>query len=140
MADLNQSLADVASQVEDFIDKLLAVENAAEQRLHESMRYASLGGGKRLRPFLLMQSANLFGVNKRSALRTGAALELIHCYSLVHDDLPAMDDDDLRRGVRGEQRGWGAAAAPAGRALEWYHQVGGRSSTRAQPTTPSRLA
>tara|TARA_B100000686_G_scaffold92337_1_gene98828 strand:- start:1985 stop:2872 length:888 start_codon:yes stop_codon:yes gene_type:complete len=98
MADLNQSLADVASQVEDFIDKLLAVENAAEQRLHESMRYASLGGGKRLRPFLLMQSANLFGVNKRSALRTGAALELIHCYSLVHDDLPAMDDDDLRRG------------------------------------------
>tara|TARA_B100000676_G_C18030715_1_gene818499 strand:+ start:915 stop:1802 length:888 start_codon:yes stop_codon:yes gene_type:complete len=98
MADLNQSLADIASQVEDFIDKLLAVENAAEQRLHESMRYASLGGGKRLRPFLLMQSANLFGVNKRSALRTGAALELIHCYSLVHDDLPAMDDDDLRRG------------------------------------------
>ena len=98
MADLNQSLGDAASQVEDFIDKLLAVEDAAEQRLHEAMRYAALDGGKRLRPFLLMQSASLFGVSKRSALRTGAALELIHCYSLVHDDLPAMDDDDLRRG------------------------------------------
>ena len=98
MADLNQSLGDAASQVEDFIDKLLAVEDAAEQRLHEAMRYAALDGGKRLRPFLLMQSASLFGVSKRSALRTGAALELVHCYSLVHDDLPAMDDDDLRRG------------------------------------------
>ena len=98
MADLNQSLGDAASQVEDFIDKLLAVEDAAEQRLNEAMRYAALDGGKRLRPFLLMQSASLFGVSKRSALRTGAALELIHCYSLVHDDLPAMDDDDLRRG------------------------------------------
>jgi farnesyl diphosphate synthase len=98
MADLNQSLGDAASQVEDFIDKLLAVEDAAEQRLHKAMRYAALDGGKRLRPFLLMQSASLFGVSKRSALRTGAALELIHCYSLVHDDLPAMDDDDLRRG------------------------------------------
>ena len=98
MADLNQSLGDAASQVEGLIDKLLAVEDAAEQRLHEAMRYAALDGGKRLRPFLLMQSASLFGVSKRSALRTGAALELIHCYSLVHDDLPAMDDDDLRRG------------------------------------------
>ena len=98
MADLNQSLGNAASQVEDFIDKLLAVEDAAEQRLHKAMRYAALDGGKRLRPFLLMQSASLFGVSKRSALRTGAALELIHCYSLVHDDLPAMDDDDLRRG------------------------------------------
>ena len=98
MADLNQSLGDAASQVEGFIDKLLAVEDAAEQRLHEAMRYAALDGGKRLRPFLLMQSASLFGVSKRSALRTGAALELIHCYTLVHDDLPAMDDDDLRRG------------------------------------------
>ena len=98
MEDLNQSLGNAASQVEDFIDKLLAVEDAAEQRLHKAMRYAALDGGKRLRPFLLMQSASLFGVSKRSALRTGAALELIHCYSLVHDDLPAMDDDDLRRG------------------------------------------
>ena len=98
MVDLNEALADTASLVEKFLDQLLAVEDAAERQLIESMRYASLDGGKRLRPFLLMQSAGLFSVGERSALRTGSALELIHCYSLVHDDLPAMDDDDLRRG------------------------------------------
>ena len=98
MIDLNVALADTASLVEKFLDQLLAVEDTAERQLIESMRYASLDGGKRLRPFLLMQSAGLFGVGERSALRTGSALELIHCYSLVHDDLPAMDDDDLRRG------------------------------------------
>jgi farnesyl diphosphate synthase len=62
------------------------------------MRYSTLGGGKRLRPFLVIESARLFGVEGASALRTACALEMIHCYSLVHDDLPAMDDDDLRRG------------------------------------------
>ncbi|MED6311103.1 MAG: farnesyl diphosphate synthase [Pseudomonadota bacterium] len=98
MVDLNEALADTASLVEKFLHQLLAVEDAAERQLIESMRYASLNGGKRLRPFLLMKSAGLFGVGELSALRTGSALELIHCYSLVHDDLPAMDDDDLRRG------------------------------------------
>jgi farnesyl diphosphate synthase len=62
------------------------------------MRYASLGGGKRIRPFLVVETANLFGVPRRQSLLTGAALECVHCYSLVHDDLPAMDDDALRRG------------------------------------------
>src|SRR5688572_16128519 len=62
------------------------------------MRYAALGAGKRLRPFLVVESARLFNVPPASALRVGAALECVHCYSLVHDDLPAMDDDDLRRG------------------------------------------
>lgn len=98
MVSLNDALADTAAKVEKFLDQLLAVEDATEHRLHEAIRYATLDGGKRLRPFLVMQSASLFGVGERSALRTGAALELIHCYSLVHDDLPAMDDDDLRRG------------------------------------------
>ena len=98
MVSLNDALADTAAKVEKFLDQLLAVEDATEHRLHEAIRYATLNGGKRLRPFLVMQSASLFGVGERSALRTGAALELIHCYSLVHDDLPAMDDDDLRRG------------------------------------------
>jgi farnesyl diphosphate synthase len=64
----------------------------------ESMRYASLGGGKRLRPFLVVETAALFGVPRERALMAGAALECVHCYSLVHDDLPAMDDDALRRG------------------------------------------
>jgi farnesyl diphosphate synthase len=62
------------------------------------MRYTSLGGGKRLRPFLAIETAALFGVPRAQALMAGAAIELVHCYSLVHDDLPAMDDDDLRRG------------------------------------------
>lgn len=67
-------------------------------RLAEAMRYAALGGGKRLRPYLLIESAGLFGVKTENALDAAAAIEFIHCYSLVHDDLPAMDDDDLRRG------------------------------------------
>src|SRR5207248_7331278 len=76
----------------------LAGEHARPKRLLEAMRYASLNGGKRLRPFLVFASAGLFGVPRRNALMVGAALECVHCYSLVHDDLPAMDNDDLRRG------------------------------------------
>jgi len=64
----------------------------------EAMRYSSLGGGKRLRPFLVVESSAVFGVPREAALLAGAALECIHCYSLVHDDLPAMDNSDLRRG------------------------------------------
>jgi farnesyl diphosphate synthase len=71
---------------------------AGGARLAEAMRYAALGGGKRLRPFLLICSAKLFGVSEDDALPAACALECIHCYSLVHDDLPAMDDDALRRG------------------------------------------
>lgn len=70
----------------------------APGRLAEAMRYATLSGGKRFRPFLVIEAAALFGVPQRQALNTAAAVECIHCYSLVHDDLPAMDDDDLRRG------------------------------------------
>jgi farnesyl diphosphate synthase len=73
-------------------------EIARPARLLEAMRYVTLGGGKRLRPFLVIESARLFGLTGKSALRTACALEMIHCYSLAHDDLPAMDDDDLRRG------------------------------------------
>src|SRR5690349_6535164 len=62
------------------------------------MRYAVLDGGKRMRPFLVLQSARLFAVNEACAMRVACAVEMVHCYSLIHDDLPAMDDDDLRRG------------------------------------------
>lgn len=98
MDDLKAALKESAKAVEDELDRLLEVERAPEKRLIEAMRHAVLGGGKRIRPFLVMQSAKLFGVAEQSRLRAGAALELVHCYSLVHDDLPAMDDDDLRRG------------------------------------------
>ena len=98
-----QRLDQVASDTESLLDRLLLPapltgENARPPRLLEAMRYSSLGGGKRFRPFLVVETAALFHVDGHRALMVGAALELIHCYSLVHDDLPAMDDDDLRRG------------------------------------------
>ncbi len=71
---------------------------APAARLVEAMHYAALGQGKRLRPFFVVETAKLFAVPREQALRVGAALECVHCYSLVHDDLPAMDDDDMRRG------------------------------------------
>lgn len=90
----------VAEAVEERLDRLLANtgESPGDRRLGEAMRYATLGGGKRLRPFLLVESARLFGVTDEAALPAATALECIHCYSLVHDDLPAMDDDATRRG------------------------------------------
>jgi farnesyl diphosphate synthase len=92
-----------ATGTERLLDQLLAPKTEASEverpsRLLDAMRYATLGGGKRLRPFLVVESANLFAVAPEQALMAGAALECIHCYSLVHDDLPAMDNDDLRRG------------------------------------------
>jgi farnesyl diphosphate synthase len=93
----------VAADTEGLLDRLLAATPAQAElsrpaRLIEAMRYAALGGGKRFRPFLVVESAALFAVPRERALMAGAALECVHCYSLVHDDLPAMDNDDLRRG------------------------------------------
>jgi farnesyl diphosphate synthase len=89
-----------ASRLERHLDEWLtpARIGPAAPRLLEAMRYGSLGGGKRIRPFLVIESAALFGVPVEGALNAAAALECVHCYSLVHDDLPAMDNDDLRRG------------------------------------------
>jgi farnesyl diphosphate synthase len=99
----NARLDALAAEIDDLLERLLSGEREAGEiarppRLLEAMRYATLGGGKRLRPFLLVESAALFGVAREPALLAGAALECVHCYSLVHDDLPAMDDDELRRG------------------------------------------
>jgi farnesyl diphosphate synthase len=93
----------VAADIEVLLDKLLAAAPVAGElsrppRLIEAMRYSSLNGGKRFRPFLVVESSALFEVPRQNALMAGAALECVHCYSLVHDDLPAMDNDDLRRG------------------------------------------
>ena len=98
-----QKLAETATATGQMLDGLLAPATLAGEimrpaRLLEAMRYASLGGGKRLRPFLLAQTAALFGVSGVGVWRAAAALEMVHGYSLIHDDLPAMDDDDLRRG------------------------------------------
>tara|TARA_R110000824_G_scaffold57069_1_gene155561 strand:+ start:25 stop:924 length:900 start_codon:yes stop_codon:yes gene_type:complete len=97
-SEFQAALGDNAKQVTDMLDTLMPLTDTPEARVVEAMRYASLAGGKRVRPFLVTQSAALFGVDTTSALRAAAAVEMVHCYSLVHDDLPAMDDDDLRRG------------------------------------------
>lgn len=101
--DFAARLDDAAAATEHLLDTLLSDtlvdgEVARPARLLEAMRYAALGGGKRLRPFLVIESAALFSVPRDAALMAGAALECIHCYSLAHDDLPAMDNSDLRRG------------------------------------------
>ncbi len=98
MSDLNNALAACADNVETVMDRLLPITDNPEARVVDAMRYASLDGGKRIRPFLVTQSAELFGVSESRSYRAACALEMVHCYSLVHDDLPAMDDDDLRRG------------------------------------------
>jgi farnesyl diphosphate synthase len=92
------SLAIVGRRMNEALERLLPLSDGPERRLQEAMRYATLDGGKRLRPFLVVESAKLFNVSAEGALRVAVAIELVHCYSLVHDDLPAMDDDDLRRG------------------------------------------
>ena len=95
---LSSALSDAAKAVEGTLEGLLPKPHGLHGRVHEAMRYATFAGGKRLRPFLVLQSAGLFGVNPENALRAAAAIELLHTYSLVHDDLPCMDDDELRRG------------------------------------------
>jgi farnesyl diphosphate synthase len=102
-SDFAQRLDRTAEETEALLAKLLSDallpdEVARPRRLMDAMRYSTLGGGKRLRPFLVVESSAVFGVPRHAALLAGAALECIHCYSLIHDDLPAMDNSDLRRG------------------------------------------
>lgn len=92
------ALAEAATLTDSLLERLLVVPPDLEARVYEAMRYAALGPGKRLRPFLVLAGARLFGVNRQCALQVAAAIEMVHAYSLVHDDLPAMDDSDLRRG------------------------------------------
>ena len=93
-----KELERLAKLVDCRLDRLLPADQDDPTRLGEAMRYAALGPGKRLRPFLLISTARIFGVAEEAALDAAAALECVHCYSLVHDDLPAMDDDAMRRG------------------------------------------
>jgi farnesyl diphosphate synthase len=116
---LSAALAEAAAEIEATLEDLLAVPEGPEAQLVSAMRYAVLGGGKRLRAFLVMQSAALFAVDRRCAARVGAAVEMLHAYSLVHDDLPAMDNDDLRRGKPSTHRAFDEATAIlAGDALQ----------------------
>lgn len=109
-----EHLASVAAEVEHTLDGLIKPAGrltTGEPLLWDAMRYATLGGGKRLRAFLAVESASMFGAERSGALRAGAAVECLHAYSLVHDDLPAMDDDDLRRGKPTTHRAFDEAIA-----------------------------
>ncbi len=113
------ALAHAAEATEQTMDRLLPKGDEGEARLFEAMRYSSLGGGKRLRAFFVLASATLFKVGALPALRTASAIEFVHAYSLIHDDLPSMDDDDLRRGKPSCHRQFDEATAIlAGDALQ----------------------
>ncbi|MCA8885180.1 MAG: polyprenyl synthetase family protein, partial [Hyphomonadaceae bacterium] len=98
MSQLEARLRETAERVQHALERLLPAEKGSEASLLSAMRYAALGGGKRLRPFFTLEAGRIFDADESFLLRTACAIELVHTYSLVHDDLPAMDDDDLRRG------------------------------------------
>jgi farnesyl diphosphate synthase len=98
MNTLGGALDKAAKATENTLERVLPPPHGLHSRIHEAMRYATFAGGKRLRPFLVIECAGLFGIAPAQASRTAAAIEVLHTYSLVHDDLPAMDNDDLRRG------------------------------------------
>ncbi|HET9810343.1 MAG TPA: farnesyl diphosphate synthase [Sphingomicrobium sp.] len=109
--DLEAEADRVSRQVDDFFSRLLQPPADSRDRLYEAMRHAAIGGGKRLRPLLTMAASRMFGIDDEQALRVASAIEAIHVYSLIHDDLPAMDDDDLRRGKPTVHKAFGEATA-----------------------------
>jgi farnesyl diphosphate synthase len=145
-ASFHQRLAEVAATVEQGLAERLGdaprdVEMARPQRLMRAMRHGALGGGKRLRPFLVVETASLFGVGREAALPAALAVECVHCYSLVHDDLPSMDNDDLRRGQPTVHRAFDEATAIlAGDALlTLAFEIASEPSTAADPAVRAEL-
>ena len=119
MAELAQRVNEAADLVTVALDELLPRAEGPEARLTEAMRYAALGPGKRLRPFFAIETGKMFDLDERPVLRAACAVECVHAYSLVHDDLPAMDDDDLRRGRATVHKAYDEATAIlAGDALQ----------------------
>jgi len=111
VADLLSEAGRVSAEVDDLFQELLIGHSDGRDQLYAAMRHAAIGGGKRLRPLLAVATAQLFGIDRQRALRTGAAIEAIHVYSLIHDDLPCMDNDDIRRGKPTVHRAFSEAAA-----------------------------
>jgi farnesyl diphosphate synthase len=108
---LRDAMRDIAVDIDRAFDHLLPVPPDARKTLYEAMRHAAIGGGKRLRPLLVIASCDLFHVDRQAALRVGTAIEAIHVYSLIHDDMPCMDDDDIRRGKPTVHRAFDEATA-----------------------------
>src|SRR4051812_24149770 len=109
--ELKAESATVRAEVDRFFGQLLAPSADGRERLFEAMRHAAIGGGKRLRPLLTVAASRLFAIDPKRALRVGCAIEAIHVYSLIHDDLPCMDDADLRRGKATVHKSFGEAEA-----------------------------
>ncbi len=136
----------VAAETQTLLDRLLTATPAPGEldrpaRLLEAIRYSSLAGGKRFRPFLVVESAGLFDVPRGNALMAGAALECVHCYSLVHDDLPAMDNDELRRGQPTAHRKFDEATAilAGDGLLTFAFDILSRQESHADPAIRSEL-
>jgi farnesyl diphosphate synthase len=110
-AALDAEAARVSTEVDNFFTDLLSAPGDSRDRLYEAMRHAAIGGGKRLRPLLTIAASRLFAIDPVRALRVGCAIEAIHVYSLIHDDLPCMDDADLRRGKLTVHKAFGEAEA-----------------------------
>jgi farnesyl diphosphate synthase len=138
---LTQAMEDIARDIASLFDALLPVPDDPRARLIEAMRYALLGGGKRLRPLLVTATAGLYGVDRNSAVRVGCAIEAIHVYSLVHDDLPCMDNDALRHGKPTTHLAFDEATAVlAGDALhDFAFEILADSGSFADPWTRAEL-
>ncbi|WP_236020496.1 polyprenyl synthetase family protein [Sabulicella rubraurantiaca] len=116
---LAEAMNEAAGEIDAALDRLLPIPEGGEARLYEAMRYSTIGGGKRLRGFLVLEGARQFNVSRQAALRVACAIEMVHAYSLIHDDLPAMDDDDMRRGKPTNHKAFDEATAIlAGDALQ----------------------
>ncbi len=111
MAAFEDRIKETAALVESALDGFLPRRSGPLGRVVDAMRHGALDGGKRLRPFLVIAAADMFGAPRQRSIRTGCAVEMIHCYSLIHDDLPAMDDSDLRRGRPSVHRAFDEATA-----------------------------
>jgi len=108
---LDAEAGNVSAEVDSFFARLLPTTGDTREQLFEAMRYAAVGGGKRLRPLLTVAASKLFAISRERALRVGCAIEAIHVYSLIHDDLPCMDDADLRRGRPSVHKAFNEAVA-----------------------------
>ncbi len=138
---LSAAMAQAVQTTEAALDSLIGQPSGAEARLIEAMRYATLNGGKRMRGFLVLEIAGLFGVPRPWSARVAASVEMLHAYSLVHDDLPSMDDDDLRRGQPSTHRAFDEATAIlAGDALQALaFEVLGQDATHPDPSARCEL-
>ncbi len=141
LADLESAIEQISIDVDRQFDQILRIPDDDRARLYKAMRYSAIGGGKRLRPLLLTASASLFNVDRDVAIQTATAVEAIHVYSLIHDDLPCMDDDDIRRGKPTIHREFDEATAVlAGDALHaMAFEILSDQSVHADPFVRSEL-